>query len=609
MLLTEYNKVHLDHLIVRQSIRYLPDTADIQPTSNSRPNTYDPHLRYSDIKGDWFKTIRKPDFQRETNAWSPRQCLEFLESVVKGHIIPSLILWRSTENGLIYVLDGAHRLSVIRAWMADDWGDRANEYYDRRDKKKIIQIATETRTLVHSIIGSFDEFEKARRESDVLVKEGKAPKVEMTEKQFSQSTFYSDVVTGNLTLFVQWEQGNYESAEQSFLRINRQGQPLDPWESTLIEYRRSSYSRCIMSIANGGEKGHYWPDIDLTDDLKEIINEFPKLSKEILRGLFVPPFQLPIKDINVPTMVAPAYFQKHIYLLEIIPLLVSREIAGEKEDQIKWFQRDSSEQPMVVIKNAQNILSTLSERIEHLNSFTNNSKSLSLVPLFYWYNHRGQYIRGLLYGFIYWLFSGSEKDINQRKLAFSSVRDKVEFVLFNFKVEIAEYHGKAGAGLKAVKSLAKFYHSLIDVLVSNPELNEKTETFESTIIGLLQGERKSKSNPKKNRGITNRDKTQVNIKELFESSSKCHICGGVVNLQYGGIQYDHVVDYADSGITDADGLKPTHPFCNRQKQEILKIKSGQTSISTPTLKIDDDTSNLSTASQLSLFFGQEEFPE
>src|SRR5690606_30078433 len=106
MLLTEYNKVHLDHLINRQSIRYIPE-GEINVIGSNRPNTYDPHLRYSDIKGDWFKSIRKPDFQRETNAWSPKQCLEFLESVVKGHIIPSLILWKSTENGFIYVLDGA----------------------------------------------------------------------------------------------------------------------------------------------------------------------------------------------------------------------------------------------------------------------------------------------------------------------------------------------------------------------------------------------------------------------------------------------------------------------------------------------------------------------
>ncbi len=600
--------MHLDHLISRQSIRYIP-SEEKADSSSIRPNTYDPQLRYSDINAEWFKHIRKPDFQRETNAWSPKQCLEFLDSVVNGHIIPSLILWRSTENGLIYVLDGAHRLSVIRAWMLDDWGDKAGIYYDRRDKKKIIQIASETRNLVNSIIGSFEDYAQSRSELDKIVKEGKAPKKEMTEKKFNQSTFYSDVVAGNLTLFVQWEQGDYESAEQSFLRINRQGQPLDPWEATLIEYRKSSYSRCIMSIANGGQKGHYWPDDTLNDKLKKMVKEFPELSRQILQGLFVPPFQLPIKDLNVPTVVAPAYFQKHVYLLELIPLMVDREIAGDKEDQLVWFERDFNEEADVVIKNADKILRMLVERIEHLVTFTHNSKSLSLVPLFYWYNHRGQYIRGLLYGFLYWLFSGSDKEINQRKLAFSAIRDRFEFVIFNFKSEIAEYHGKAGAGLKAVKSMAKFYQNLVDSLVSTIQMEVESSSFEDMILNLLQGNRKKRSNPKKNRSITSRDKTQVNIRELFESSTRCHICGGIVNLQYGGIQYDHVEDYAKSKITDPEGLKPTHPYCNNKKIEIFNLRKNQTAITTPILKIEDSETSFPSSKQLMLFWGEEEFPE
>ncbi len=608
MVLSEYNKVHLDHLIARQSIRYLP-TEEAEEKAQSRPSAYDPQLRYSDIQSEWFKQIRKPDFQRETNAWSPNQCLEFLHSVVNGHIIPSLILWRSSENGLIYVLDGAHRLSVMRAWMLDDWGDQAGHYYDRRDKKKIIQISTETRSLVNSVIGSFEDYANSRKELDKIVKEGKAPMKEMTKKRFNQSTFYSDVVAGNMTLFVQWEQGDYESAEQSFLRINRQGQPLDPWEATLIEYRKSSYSRCIMSIANGGQKGHYWPEESLDEKLINIIKDFPEISKQILQGLFVPPFQLPIKDLNVPTVVAPAYFQKHVYLLELIPLLVDREIASEKEDQIKWFERDISDDPDVVVNNAKKILETLFERIEHLVTFTHNSKSLSVVPLFYWYNHRGQYIRGLLYGFLYWLFSGSNKEVNQRKLAFSAIRDRFELVIFNFKSEIAEYHGKAGAGLKAVKSMAKFYQNLVDALAKTIDIEVDSPHFEEMILNILQGQRKKRSNPKRNRSITKRDKTQVNIRELFESSTRCHICGGIVNLQYGGIQYDHVEDYAKSNITDSEGLKPTHPFCNRQKNEIKKLRENHSSITTPILKIEDKDTSFSSSRQMMLFINEEDFPE
>ena len=128
MQLKESNKVHLDHHIQRLSIRYLQNNdGDEVPTSVNRIS--DPYIRYSDIKGEWFEKLKKPDFQRETNAWSPYQCKEFIESVFLGQIIPSSNLWKSYENGMTYILDGVQRLMGITACMMDEWGDKAEKYY------------------------------------------------------------------------------------------------------------------------------------------------------------------------------------------------------------------------------------------------------------------------------------------------------------------------------------------------------------------------------------------------------------------------------------------------------------------------------------------------
>src|SRR5215472_11329586 len=67
--------------------------------------------------------LRKPDFQRETNHWSPEQVVTFIASFLDDELIPSLILWYSPSY--IFVIDGGHRLSALRAWMNDDYGDRA----------------------------------------------------------------------------------------------------------------------------------------------------------------------------------------------------------------------------------------------------------------------------------------------------------------------------------------------------------------------------------------------------------------------------------------------------------------------------------------------------
>lgn len=36
--------------------------------------------------------LRKPDFQRETNHWTPNQVVSLLESFVSGDLIPAVIL-------------------------------------------------------------------------------------------------------------------------------------------------------------------------------------------------------------------------------------------------------------------------------------------------------------------------------------------------------------------------------------------------------------------------------------------------------------------------------------------------------------------------------------
>lgn len=67
------------------------------------------------------KILRKPDFQRETNHWTPEQIVSLLECFVSGDLIPSVILWKSPT--FLFVIDGGHRLSVLKSWVEDDYGD------------------------------------------------------------------------------------------------------------------------------------------------------------------------------------------------------------------------------------------------------------------------------------------------------------------------------------------------------------------------------------------------------------------------------------------------------------------------------------------------------
>lgn len=607
-------RVHLDYLIPKQSMRYVDNLKkEISDDFNSRQKSNP--IQYRDLQSnDWFKSLRKPDFQRETNAWTPKQCVEFLDSVINGRIIPSVILWYSEENGCNYVLDGAHRLSVIRAWMLDDWGDQNSAYYERKEHKDAIRSAAEqTRILVNSKIGSYKSYAEFHKLQMSLSDEGKAPKQEMQPKEYERARFYGRIMFGNLTLSTQWEDGDYERAEQSFLRINRQGQALDPWEATLIEYRKGSYARVVMAIANAGKTGHLLPVDESLTHLKHITEGFPTLCYNIHEKLFVPPYKYPISNLNVPMMISPAYFQKHKYLLELIPLIVNREIALEDDKQIDFLKRDIDKTSEKIIENSHNLATQISDILEHIVSLTNNSKCLAIVPLFYWYNERGQYNRSLLYGFFYWLFSGTDEEISNRKHVFCAYRDKFEYVLYDFKSDISKYLNiGAGAGLKAVRQSANFFQNLLKGLQENPRFELESQEFENVVLASLNSSSKSKNQASRSsRNVTSRDKTQVNIREMFKSSTKCHICGGLLNLGYGGVQYDHVEDYQYVKKTSVDNLDLSHPFCNRNKQKIVEIKNQQNIIALPNLVIKTETKNKikkDETQQPLPFWGNDDFP-
>src|SRR5580704_5851826 len=102
-----------------------------------------------------LKLLRKPDFQRETNHWNPDQVVSLLASFVDGEVIPSLILWKAPRY--IFVIDGGHRLSALRAWMLDDYGDGAVSlsFYKGEISTRQKEIAKYTRKLVEEEIGRY----------------------------------------------------------------------------------------------------------------------------------------------------------------------------------------------------------------------------------------------------------------------------------------------------------------------------------------------------------------------------------------------------------------------------------------------------------------------
>ena len=161
--------------------------------------------------------LRKPDFQRETNHWSTEQVQSLLGCFVSGELIPSVILWKSSSY--LFVIDGGHRLSALRAWIEDDYGDGpiSQEFFGYEVSREQKAIAERTRRLISASVGSWKHFEARQGRDELPIDERKRLNAVISR-----------------ALPIQWVTGDADKAESSFFRINTKGTPLDDLEELLL---------------------------------------------------------------------------------------------------------------------------------------------------------------------------------------------------------------------------------------------------------------------------------------------------------------------------------------------------------------------------------------
>lgn len=266
-------KVYLDHHIKRENLLYRRRGLNLKPATGllemaetpSQPldtTLYDTHLKIQELHGRYSKSrkLRKPDFQRATWAWSPEECVDLLESVLEERVVPSVIMWLSPDN-FQYVLDGGHRISVLLAWITDDWGDRlsADEYKDpviEENNKLAARLVREM--LKQRGIGTIEEYQEAEMEYFRIEDEGKNPKHSLDSNvlRFAEKQRRWSAVSIGFPIL--WVKGDYEVAEQSFLKINKTGRRLSEWETKLVENRSSSFARTVMSVSQISAPEHCW---------------------------------------------------------------------------------------------------------------------------------------------------------------------------------------------------------------------------------------------------------------------------------------------------------------------------------------------------------------
>ena len=471
------------------------------------------------------KNLRKPDFQRETNHWSQSQLLSFLKSYVDRELIPSVILWQSPS--FIFVIDGAHRLSALSAWIADDYGDGliSRKFYNHEIPEEQKKIAGRVRRVIHKEIGPFSELKAA---------------VGQTEG-FSDLLRARASITASRTFSLQWVEGDAEKAETSFFKINTQGTPLHKTEERLLRGRRQPIAIASRSIVRAATGNKYWSHFDLP--ARKSIEEH---SRELHELLFTPEINEPIKTLDLPLGGSSSPIDALNLLMDMIEASAGEKGDGSKNDAI--FQDDG---------DGEATIDALKQCLSVLRRITGNGPgSLGLHPAVYFYGSKGKHSQHLFLSTVTVIAKNIKSNNKGFFKKFTGVRRELEECLIENKFLI----GQAIVQIRStsrVQRLAEMFEYIVETLAEGQTIEPEGILGSLKLQGKLLATEIEASQVEFSKGT----KSEIFLNASLEQALKCSICGGFVDPQK-SVSYDHIERVEDGGKGGPENGQLTHPYCN-----------------------------------------------
>lgn len=510
------SKVILDALIPREDF----DIKDESGVAVNR-NILTMSVTDLDYNSFLFSAIKKPDFQRETNEWTPEKVHQLVLSFIEGELIPSIIFWKSLSNH-IFVIDGSHRISALAAWINDDYGDGpiSREFFDNEIPFEQKKSANQTRELINNSIGSYKELKKlVRQPSNNEIKNKRAKSL------------------GSLALQLQWVEGNSQKAEESFFRINQQGTPISDTEIKLIKARASANGLAARAIVRSGKGHNYWSKFE-----ENVQSEIYKVAKEINEILFFPEYKNPIKTLDLPIGGSLLSDQGQHLILETINIA-----NGLKENE--EFEADTTGE------NTLKFLQQCRRVVRRVNSM--HSSSLGLHPVVYFYNMRGIHKIASYYSILGFIKYLEEKDLFKE---FTKVRDKFEEIMIHYEYLVQIIVRRYRQSTRGRKFITQYYILIMNSLLDNNDIEETmNKLVNSEEFSYLSKEIMTIDEVTSNRFSDGR-KSNVFILEALKTAPRCAICDGY--LHKNSITIDHKIRVQDGGTGTVENGQLAHPYCN-----------------------------------------------
>jgi len=508
-------KVYLDALLPREDF-------DIDETQNSAKKKES--FSISDLREDdfFYLTLRKPDFQRETNEWTPDKVCELIKSFLNGELIPAVILWRS-KSGYNFVIDGSHRVSSLIAWINNDYGDGpiTKMAFDGLIPEEQIDLAVKTRKIIEKEIGHFSDFQLSLKFPDKV-----RPDIAVKAKNL-----------GAIAVQLQWVEGDAEVAEASFFKINQQAAKIDPTELKLIQSRKKPNGIASRAIIKGGKGHQYWSKFT-----NENIAEIVTISKQVNEVFFLPKLKNPVKTLDLPIGGKGYSNQSPLLIFEFVNLVNKLNPNLEKDDN------DGSLTVEFLKK---------SRKVSYLIN-ANHISSLGLHPAVYFYSKTGRHKTASFFAITDFIM---ELESKNKLKDFIKIREKFEDLLIEYDFAIQQILRQYRGSSNALPHIKNFYLKLMHELITTN--NDKENSIKNV---LAKDEFKFvKINETEEVIITSKDfsdetKSSVFITEALEKALRCKICNARIHTN--SISFDHKQRKEDGGIGEIDNAQLAHPYCN-----------------------------------------------
>ena len=515
---------NLDALIPRADLFETPTTT----TADT------PVIRITDLEpGITYDMLRKPDFQRETANWTPHQIARLVQTFCDSDIIPAVILWQNGSQ--LFVVDGAHRLSALIAWIRNDYGagSLSQSFFHGEIPERQRELHEQTAALIEASVGSWQTYK------------GSNPIINLKDVR------------------IQWiKDYDAEQTAEAFIRINQGGTVIEPLEERILRAKRSALSVATRVVAHGGKGHEYWSHFE-RDRSKQ---QTPKIGSEIYKLLFEPTLKSPIKTPDVP--LGGIGYGLGVLRLSFDYIAISNELAVPDSSRSNVDPKlPEDTKGSVTVKYLRE-----TKRVSQL-LLSNRPASLGLHPALYVYTAGGSFQAAALLNVAAWVLDMEKR---QRLDTFRRVRGAFERLLVQHPAIAKPAAHKLGSGARTRKRMLDVLNRAVDLSAKNNSTAKAWKSLKQEFPHLAAEEKDEKEAARAGQPGA---KFSVGMKSALSLADwslvpKCPLCGGFLHVN--GKVVDHATKRSDGGSSARSNARWVHPICNsnRDKDEMHVAKQG-----------------------------------